>query len=161
MSIQGQVGPRALWPQPSSTTAQANSPLAEPPIAPELFIVWIVKPQVFSSRQKMTPLTANSAANFEIVKQKKPISHTFWVGPAEMQALGKAPSAATLFPANAWPSGVAAAQRKQIGKSWAPGQVRACLNSAYTRVEPTKSAFTLLPPVAPSPAMRSTAGSIH
>jgi hypothetical protein len=161
MSIQGQVGQRALWPQPSCTTAQANSPLAEPPIALELFIVWIVKPQVFSSRQKMTPLTANSAANFEIAKQKKPISHTFWVGPAEMQAPGKAPSAVTPFPANAWPSGVAAAQQKQIGKSWAPGQVQACLNSDCTRAEPTKSAFTLLPPVAPSPAMRSTAGSIH
>jgi hypothetical protein len=120
-----------------------------------------VKPQVFSSRQKMMPLTANSAANFEIVKQKKPISHTFWVGPAEMQAPGKAPSAVTPFPDNAWPFGVVAAQRKQIGKSWAPGQVRACLNSAYTRVEPTKSAFTLLPPVVPSPAMQSTAGSIH
>jgi hypothetical protein len=120
-----------------------------------------VKLQVFSSRQKMTPLTANSAANFEIVKQKKPISHTFWVGPAEMQVLGKAPSAVTPFLANAWLSEVAAAQRKQIGKSWAPGQARACLNSACTRVEPTKSAFTLLPPVAPSPAMRSTAESIH
>jgi hypothetical protein len=157
----GQVGPRALWPQPSCTTAQGNSPLAEPPIAPELFIAWIVKPQVFSSRQKMTPLTANSAANFEIVKQKKPILRTFWVDLAEMQVLGRAPLAVTQFPASAWPFGVAAAQRKQIGKSWAPGQVQACLNSACTRAEPTKSAFTLLPPVAPSLAMRSTAGSIH
>jgi hypothetical protein len=146
MFIQGQVGPQALWQQPSYTTARGNSPLAEPPIAQESFIAWIVKPQASSSRQKMTPLTVNSAANFEIVKQKKPISRTFWVDLAGMQALGKAPSAVTPFPANAWLSEVAAAQRKQTGKSWAPGQVRACLNSACTRVEPTKSAFTPLPP---------------
>jgi hypothetical protein len=38
MFILGQVGPQALWLQLSCTTAQANSPLAEPPIAPESFI---------------------------------------------------------------------------------------------------------------------------